>query len=55
MSSLFICCLDLSEYEAAALDEAKKLDVRTMKSTVIESGLTDVPTKDDKTSEGNPK
>lgn len=37
--------LELSEFEAAALEQAKNIDVRLMKSTVISSGMTDISTK----------
>lgn len=43
---------ELSEFEAAALEEAKKSDLNNMKSTVIESGLTDILSKHSKTTGG---
>lgn len=42
------CFSELSEFEAAALEQAKKQDIRNMKSTVISSGMTDDSTKDEK-------
>ncbi len=33
--------IELGEYEAAALEEARKTDIRTMKSNLIERDLND--------------
>lgn len=46
----YIALSELSEFEAAALEEAKKLDGRAMPATVVESNMTDTSTKDHKIS-----
>lgn len=38
--------LELSDYETAALEEAKKLDIRAMKTTIVEGDMNDTLTKD---------
>lgn len=44
MIYFMIINVELSEYEAAALEEARKIDIRNMKST-IDSGMTDTTVK----------
>lgn len=45
----------MSDFEKAALDEAKRLDILTMPTTVIDSTVIDASNKGDKDSEKNVK